>query len=79
MVLDGVQMMCRGAAVSCACTLPIPVVFGAFLAVTNCVSPGLRGLAAATSNRVTAAWQLTFTLQKAKTKKACHQLGPAVR
>jgi hypothetical protein len=25
------------------------------------------------------AWQLTSTLKKAKNKKACHQLGPAVR
>jgi hypothetical protein len=67
--------MCRGAAHACACTLPIPVVFGAFMAITNCVSPGLCGLAAASTNRVTKRWQLTFTLQKAKNKKAVTNLA----
>jgi hypothetical protein len=63
--------MCLGAESACACTLPIPVVFRVFLAVTNFVSPGPRGLAAASPNCVAK----RFTLLKAKTKRRVTNLA----
>jgi hypothetical protein len=60
----------------CVHTLCIPVVFGAFLAVTNCVSPGLRGLAAASPNRVTKRVAADFYLAKFKNQKGVSRTWP---
>jgi hypothetical protein len=72
MVLDGVQMMCRGAVSSCACRKPSCL----FLAVTNCVSPGLRGLAAVSPNRVTKRVAADFYPAKGENQKGVSPIWP---
>jgi hypothetical protein len=54
----------------------IRVVLGAYLAVTKCVSPELRGPPAASPNRVTNG---STNGPEAVTNQLCHQIGVAVR